>query len=52
MRKTTQEDTFPLKESFEQRADIFGVKINKYHVDNGIFSEQPFRSVIEDSNQK
>ena len=25
---------------------IFGVKINRYHADNGIFSEQPLRSEI------
>ena len=32
-------------------ADTFGVKINRYHSENGIFAEQPFRSAIEGSKQ-
>ena len=40
------------KSAFEIWASTFGVRINIYHADNEIFSEQPFRSAIEDINQK
>ena len=36
---------------FEILAATFGVKVHRYHVYNGRFAEQPFRSEIEDSNQ-
>ena len=39
------------KVSFERWAAAFGVKIKRNHTGNGIFSDQPFRSAIEDSNQ-
>ena len=52
MRSTSQDETLEGKSSFEIRAETFGVKINRYHVDNGRFSEQYFRSSIEDYNQK
>ena len=35
---TIQEDTLSGKEYFEIWASTFGVKINRYHADNGIFS--------------
>ena len=52
MRSTTQDDFFSGKSDFKIWSDTFGVKINRYYADNGGFSEQPFRSKIEDSNQK
>ena len=51
MRTTTKEETLSGKSPFERWADTLGVKINRYHEDNGILYEQPFRSAIEDSNQ-
>ena len=51
MRSTSQEETLSGKPSFEKRTDRFGVKIKIYHAYNGIFSEQYFRSAIEDANQ-
>ena len=39
------------KPDFEIWDATFGVKINIYHTYNERFSEQPFRSAIEDSNQ-
>ena len=42
MRITNKEDTLAVKEDFEIWADTFGVKINRYHAENGIFSKQPF----------
>ena len=45
MRSTIQEDTLAGKAYLERWAATFGVKINRYHADNGIFSEQPFISV-------
>ena len=49
---TIQEENLSKKVEFEEWAAIFGVEINRYHADNGIFSEQPFRLEIDDSNQK
>ena len=50
-RSTNQEENLTVKEALEIWAAIFGVKVNRYHKDIGRFSEQPFRSEIEDSNQ-
>ena len=52
IRSKIQEEALAGKFSFEMQAATFGVKIHKYHSDNEIFSEQPFRTEIEDSNQK
>ena len=51
MRITIQEENLSVKPEFEIWADTFGGKIHRYHAENGIFAEQPFRSSIEDSNQ-
>ena len=51
MISTRQEKSLSVKSAFERWADRFGVKIKIYHADNGRFSEQPFRSAIEDANQ-
>ena len=51
MRSTIQEENLAVKSAFEIRAATFGVKIKRYHADNGRFYEKPFRSEIEDSNQ-
>ena len=48
---TIQEETISVKTSFEIFSATFGVKINRYHTYNGIFSEKPLGSAIEDSNQ-
>ena len=37
-----QEDNLSGKAAFEIWAATFGVKINRYHVENGLFSEQHF----------
>ena len=52
MRSTTQEGNVLLKLAFETWAATFGVKINRYYEYNSIFSEQHFRSTIEESNRK
>ena len=44
MRSTIQEENLSVKAAFKTWAAIFGVKIHRYHTDNDIFSEQPFRS--------
>ena len=46
-----QEGTLSGKTAFEIWTAISGVKINKYDIDNGRFSEQSFRSAIDGSNQ-
>ena len=46
-----QEEALLGKLAFELWSATFGVKINIYHADNGIFAEQRFISSIEDSNQ-
>ena len=51
MGSTSQEQTLSGKVAFEIWNDTFGVEIKIYHAYNGKFSEQPFRSAIEDSNQ-
>ena len=48
---TNQEEILAGKPAFEKQADTFGVKIKRYHADNGIFSKQTFRSEIKDTNQ-
>ena len=50
-RSTNQEENLTVKEALKIWAATFGVKVNRYHKDIGRFSEQPFRSEIEDSNQ-
>ena len=51
MRSTIQGDILTVKTAFEILSATFGVKLNRYHAYNGIFSEQPLISAIEDSNQ-
>ena len=51
MRSIIQEDTLAGKSVFEIWAATVGFKIKRYHAENGIFSEKPFRSAIEDANQ-
>ena len=51
MRSTSQEENLAGKSDFERWADTFGVKIKRYHADNGRFSKQAFISEIEDTNQ-
>ena len=51
MKSTIQEENLAVKEAFERWTSTFGVKINRYYADNGIFAEQPFRSGTYDSNQ-
>ena len=50
MRSTTQEDNLAVKTVFKILSAKFGVKIKIYHADNGIFSQQHYRSSIEDAN--
>ena len=40
---TNQWETLAGKSAFEIWATTFGVKIKKYHADNEIFDEKPFR---------
>ena len=51
MISTNQEETLSVKPAFEIWAATFGIKIKRYHAENGIFSEQIFVSDIEDKNQ-
>ena len=51
MKITRQEDTLSEKLAFERWAAKFGVRIKINHADNGRYSEQPFISAIDDSNQ-
>ena len=48
---TIQEETLAVKYAFEIWASTLGVKIHRYHAENGRFSEQHFKTAIEDSNQ-
>ena len=50
IKTTSQEEILTVKSAFEIWDAIFGVKIDKYHAENVIFSEQSFVSAIEDSN--
>ena len=47
---TSQEEILAGKVVFERRAATFGVKVHRYHADNGRFSEQPFKLLIQDVN--
>ena len=51
MRNTIQDKTLVGKSEFERRASTFGVKINRYDADDGIFAEGSFRSEIDNTNQ-
>ena len=51
MRSKIQEETLSGKSAFKKWYAKFGVIINRYQKDNGIFAEKPFRSAIKDSNQ-
>ena len=48
---TIQEKNLSVKSAFEILSAKFGVKIHRYHADNGRFAEQPFISSIEEANQ-
>ena len=50
MISTIKEYNLKGKIAFERWSATFGVKIKGYNAWNRIFSEQPFRSEIEDSN--
>ena len=50
MISTRQEYILAGKPYFEIWDTTFGVKINRYNAENGRFYDQPFRSVIEDTN--
>ena len=52
MISTSQENNLSEKAVVEIWAGTFGGKINIYHANNGRFSEQQFRSAIENSNQE
>ena len=43
MKRTIQEETLSGKAAFERWAATFVIIIERYHADNGIFSEQTFR---------
>ena len=48
---SSQEKTLAWKVAFERWSATFGVKINRYDLDNTIFSEKHVWSAILDSNQ-
>ena len=48
MRITIQEEILSVKPACERSSSTFGIKIKIHHEENGWFSEQPFRSAIED----
>ena len=48
---TIQLESLAMKTGFERWVATFGIKIKRYHTDNGRYVEKPLRSVIEDSNQ-
>ena len=52
MRSTSQEEAMAVKSAFELWEDTFGVKIKRYHEYNRIFSKQPPRGAVEETNQK
>ena len=39
------------KVAYERMAATFGIKVKKFHTDNGIFAEEGFKSDVSDNNQ-
>ena len=50
-RSTIQKGDLRVKSPFDIQDSAFGVKIEIYHADNGIFSEKPFKLEIGYANQ-
>ena len=48
---TTPNEAAEAKEIFEQYSATFGLKIQKYHADNGAFNTQVFKEIIIAANQ-
>jgi hypothetical protein len=47
----TSEETLKAKKAFEMHAESFGVMIKQYHVDNGRFQDNSFKTHCEQGNQ-
>ena len=45
------EHTLDAKKAYERRAASYGVKVKRYHADNGRQAEQIFLDAVEDANQ-
>ena len=39
------------KSAYELMAATFGIRVKKFHTDNGIFAEESFKSDVSDNNQ-
>ena len=39
------------KAAYERMAATFGMRVNKFHTDNGIFAEEGFKCDVSDNNQ-
>ena len=44
-------ESIEAKADYERMAATFGIKVKKFHTDNGIFAEQGFKSDVSDNNQ-
>jgi hypothetical protein len=44
------EEMIQAKEAFETAARTYGVTIQHYHADNGIFADNQFQKAIADNN--
>ena len=40
-----------VKAAYEQMASTFGIRVKKFHIDNGIFVEEGFKSDVSNNNQ-
>ena len=39
------------KSEYEQMAATFGIRVKKFHTDNGIFAEEGFKRDVSDNHQ-
>ena len=44
-------ESIEAKAAYERMAANFGIRVKKFHTDNGIFAEEGFKSDVSDNNQ-
>ena len=44
-------ESIEAKAAYDQMAAIFGIRVKKYHTDNGFFAEEGFKSDVSNNNQ-
>ena len=44
-------ESIEAKTAYERMAATFGIRVNKFHIDNGVFAGEVFKIDVSDNNQ-